>query len=112
MRITIVAIGSRGDVQPMLALAAGLQQTGRHKIRFAAPDNFEALTREHNLDFFPLGLDAQALMGAGELKAGVESGYYYILQFMLGNSRSPYNPLSTTHPACHYSLRPPRIIEK
>jgi len=81
MRITIVAIGSRGDVQPMLALAAGLQQTGRHKIRFAAPDNFEALTREHNLDFFPLGLDAQALMGAGELKAGVESGRNFLLWF-------------------------------
>ena len=81
MRITILVIGSRGDVQPMLALAVGLQRTGRHKIRFAAPDNFESLTREHGLDFYPLGLDAQALLEQGELKAGVESGRNTILWF-------------------------------
>ncbi len=52
MRITILAIGSNGDIQPLLALAVGLQQTGRHKVRFAAPDNFEPLVREHHLDFF------------------------------------------------------------
>ena len=46
MRITVLAIGSRGDVQPLLALAVGLQKTGRHRIRFAAPDNFESLVRE------------------------------------------------------------------
>ncbi|MEJ2653478.1 MAG: glycosyltransferase, partial [Gammaproteobacteria bacterium] len=28
MRITVLAIGTRGDVQPLLALAVGLQQTG------------------------------------------------------------------------------------
>jgi sterol 3beta-glucosyltransferase len=54
MRITILAIGSRGDIQPLLALAVGLQQTNRHKVRFAAPDNFAPLVREHHLDFFPL----------------------------------------------------------
>ena len=57
MRITILAIGSRGDIQPLLALAVGLQKTGRHKVRFAAPDNFASFVGEYDLDFFPLGVD-------------------------------------------------------
>lgn len=82
MRITVLAIGSRGDVQPMLALAVGLQQTGRHQVRFAAPDNFESITREHRLDFFPLGLNTQEMLGSGELKAGIETGRNFLLWFL------------------------------
>jgi sterol 3beta-glucosyltransferase len=74
MHITILAIGSRGDVQPLLALAVGLQQTGRHKVRFTAPDDFGALAKEHGLDFFPLGMNAHELLGMGDLRAGLESG--------------------------------------
>jgi len=65
MRITILSLGSRGDVQPFLALAVGLQKTGRHKVRFAAPDNFESLAREYSLDFSPLGVDTQKMLGTG-----------------------------------------------
>jgi UDP:flavonoid glycosyltransferase YjiC (YdhE family) len=35
MRITILALGSRGDVQPFVALAAALRARG-HRIRIAA----------------------------------------------------------------------------
>lgn len=65
MRITVLSLGSRGDVQPLLALAVGLQRTSRHKVRFAAPDNFEPLASEYGLDFSPLGLDTQKLLGTG-----------------------------------------------
>ncbi|GEM_PF-1857663 len=34
MRITLLAIGTRGDIQPLVALGAGLQHTGRHPICF------------------------------------------------------------------------------
>ncbi len=82
MRITILAIGSNGDIQPLLALAVGLQQTGRHKVRFAAPDNFEPLVREHHLDFFPLGINTQELLRSRKLKAGIETGRNFILWFL------------------------------
>lgn len=82
MRITIFALGSRGDVQPLLALADRLQGTGRHRICFAAPDNFESLVREWRLDFYPLGLDTQNLIGAGSLAAGLESGRNFLLTFV------------------------------
>lgn len=74
MRIVLLAIGTRGDVQPLLALAAGLQQTGRHSLRFIAPDDFGALAREHGLDFFPLGMNMRDMLGTGNLGTGMESG--------------------------------------
>jgi sterol 3beta-glucosyltransferase len=81
MRITVVAIGSRGDVQPLVSLAARLQQTGRHKIRFTAPDNFEFLARERCLDFFPLGVNTHDLLGTDDLRAGMESGRNFLVWF-------------------------------
>jgi len=79
MRIAVLAIGSRGDVQPLLALAVGLQQTGRHTVCFTAPDDFGALVREHRLDFSPLGMNARQLLGMGDLGAGMESGRNVLL---------------------------------
>jgi sterol 3beta-glucosyltransferase len=74
MRITILAIGSRGDVQPLIALAAGLERKGRHKVRLAAPDNFEAQILEYNLDFFSLGVNTRKVLDTEPSKAGMESG--------------------------------------
>ena len=82
MRITFLALGSRGDVQPLLALAVRLQQSGRHRICFAAPDNFESLVREYQLDFFPLGVNTHTLMGTAELATGLESGRNFLPLFV------------------------------
>jgi len=82
LRITILALGSRGDVQPLLALAAGLQKTGRHRICFAAPDNFESFVRAYRLDFSPLGIDTQNLIGARNLATGLESGRNFLFLFL------------------------------
>jgi sterol 3beta-glucosyltransferase len=79
MRITFLAIGSRGDIQPLLALAVALQKSGRHRICFAAPDNFESLVREYRLDFYPLGINTHNLIGARELTTGLESGRNFLL---------------------------------
>ncbi|MEZ4449221.1 MAG: glycosyltransferase [Nannocystaceae bacterium] len=54
MRVTILAIGSRGDVQPMLALGLALGARG-HEVRVAALDPFAELVRERGLDFASLG---------------------------------------------------------
>ncbi len=39
MRVAIVACGSRGDVQPMLALAVGLRDAGHDAVVCSSPDN-------------------------------------------------------------------------
>lgn len=41
MKIPILTYGSRGDVQPFLALVLGLQKVG-HIVTLAAPHRFEA----------------------------------------------------------------------
>ena len=77
MRITLLSLGSRGDVQPFVALATGLQKTGRHKVRIAAPDNFESLAKEYSLDFFPIGVDSKNMLGPG----GIDPGQNMLLWF-------------------------------
>jgi sterol 3beta-glucosyltransferase len=53
MRIAVIAVGSRGDVQPHIALAVGLQAAG-HDVRVVTHTLFEKLIRQLGLDFFPL----------------------------------------------------------
>ena len=54
MHIVILAFGSRGDVQPYVALGCGLKAAG-HGVTVAALDDYEALVTGAGLDFFPLG---------------------------------------------------------
>lgn len=61
MNITFLAHGFRGDVQPFIPLADGLQKAG-HRVLFAAPTNFRPLVTEHGLEFFDLGVDAEAFV--------------------------------------------------
>ena len=65
MHITILALGSRGDVQPYANLGAGLQAAG-HRVRLITFESFAPLAAEYALDFHPIQGDAQALVaGAG-----------------------------------------------
>jgi sterol 3beta-glucosyltransferase len=56
VRITITTGGSRGDVQPCVALGLGLKEAG-HEVLLAAPATFEKLIRERGLGFYPISLD-------------------------------------------------------
>ena len=54
MRIAIVACGSRGDVQPMLALALGMKAAGHDTLLCSSPENAE-WARSRDCPFEPLG---------------------------------------------------------
>jgi UDP:flavonoid glycosyltransferase YjiC (YdhE family) len=54
MRVDIVAIGSRGDVQPFVALGLGLQNAG-HRVRIVALSGFEELVCGHGLEYLAIG---------------------------------------------------------
>lgn len=60
MKITLLTYGSRGDVQPFLALALGLQQAG-HQPTLAAPARFAAFIQQYNIPFAPLAGDPAEL---------------------------------------------------
>ena len=63
MRLTLITIGSRGDVQPYIPLSLGLQRAGHH-VRFTTHSNFEDFVTGHGLDFAPLHGDPQAIMAS------------------------------------------------
>jgi len=54
MRVTIVASGTRGDVQPLIPLAHGLQAAG-HDVAIAAAADSQPLVTRHGLVFRSLG---------------------------------------------------------
>jgi sterol 3beta-glucosyltransferase len=53
MRVTILAIGSRGDVQPFIALGLALQAHG-HDIHLATHPRFAGLIEDRGLGFAPI----------------------------------------------------------
>lgn len=60
MQITMIAGGSRGDVQPYVALGNGLKQAG-HTVRVLANQDYRDLITEHDLEFFDMGGSAKAM---------------------------------------------------
>ena len=62
MRCTLLAIGPRGDVQPMLALGAGLRDAGV-QVCFATHADFADQVRAHGLELHVLSGDAAMFFG-------------------------------------------------
>ncbi|EKG21655.1 UDP-glucuronosyl/UDP-glucosyltransferase [Macrophomina phaseolina MS6] len=61
LNIVIQVVGSRGDVQPFVALGNELQKHG-HRVRLATHDVFEDFVRSSGLEFYPIGGDPAELM--------------------------------------------------
>ena len=61
MRISIVTIGTRGDVQPYLALARGLLQAG-HQVILNTHGTFQAFVEAQGIAFVPLAGDIRAIL--------------------------------------------------
>jgi sterol 3beta-glucosyltransferase len=56
MRIVLPTIGSRGDVQPFVALAQGLASAG-HQVTVASHPGMQPLVESHGVTFRPIGPD-------------------------------------------------------
>lgn len=61
LNIVIQVVGSRGDVQPFVALGKELQKYG-HRVRLATHSKFEQFVRTADLEFYPIGGDPVELM--------------------------------------------------
>lgn len=75
MRIAVIALGTRGDVQPYIALAKGLQSAG-HSVRLLTHENFEALAAAHGLEFWPVKGDVQEVAQSEEMRELLEKGNF------------------------------------
>ena len=74
-RIAIIATGSRGDVQPYVALGKGLLQDG-HDVRILTHQNFESLVQSHGLDFRPVRGDVQEISQNDAMRELLEKGNF------------------------------------
>lgn len=70
LRITCLTIGSRGDVQPYIALCKGLQAEG-HRARIATHAEFQSWIESHGIAFAPVNGDPAELM-----RVCVENGMF------------------------------------
>ena len=64
MRITVAALGTRGDVQPLVALGKGMRAAG-HEVTVIAGSNFASTLAAHGLRFVP-SVDMERLMSSEE----------------------------------------------
>ncbi|CAI0559602.1 unnamed protein product [Linum tenue] len=62
LQIVMLIVGTRGDVQPFVAIAKRLQEDG-HRVRLATHANFKDFVLTAGLEFFPLGGDPKVLAG-------------------------------------------------
>ncbi len=75
MKIAIIAMGTRGDVQPYLALGKGLLAAG-HFVRLITHENFEKLVISHGLEFYPVKGNVQEVMESPEIRKLLERGNF------------------------------------
>ncbi|HLV37186.1 MAG TPA: glycosyltransferase [Spirillospora sp.] len=73
MRITLITVGSRGDIQPFVPLALGLQAAG-HQVRIATHGPYEDFVRFHHLDFHPIVGNPQEILQTESGLAWLETG--------------------------------------
>lgn len=62
LNVVIQVVGSRGDVQPFIALGKVLKDTYGHRVRLATHPCFERFVQENGLEFFNIGGDPSQLM--------------------------------------------------
>ncbi|KAK9063084.1 hypothetical protein SSX86_016954 [Deinandra increscens subsp. villosa] len=62
LQIVMLIVGTRGDVQPFVAIGKCLQEYG-HRVRLATHSNFKEFVKASGLEFFPLGGDPKVLAG-------------------------------------------------
>jgi sterol 3beta-glucosyltransferase len=102
MHIGIITIGSRGDVQPYIALGAGFKRAG-YQVRLLTHGTFAEAVRAEGLEFADLGVDVrtvteQAMQEAGEAGHSRLMALTTFLRFMR-------RALHETQPLLHECVR-------
>jgi len=72
MKILISTLGSRGDIQPYLALAVGLQQAG-HQVTLSTSYNFTEWIQGQGVNVHPTRFSVQEFMQKPETLAAIKS---------------------------------------
>ncbi|KAF8702122.1 Glycosyltransferase family 1 protein, partial [Rhizoctonia solani] len=86
MNVNIMIVGSRGDVQPYLALGQRLQNYG-HTVRISTHETFRKLVKDSGLRFFNIGGDPHELMSYMVRNPGLIPGFESVLKGDIGKKQ-------------------------
>jgi hypothetical protein len=100
LAILILIVGTRGDVQPFIALSKALLACG-HRVRLATHETFRKFVRENGIEFYPLAGDPADLMSFMVKNAGIVPSVSSIIAGDIGkNRRVIAEILASTWKAC------------
>ena len=66
MRYGVIVMGSRGDVQPFVALSIGLMKRG-HDVSIIGPENFKVFVEGFGVNFRSISTDAEKSLQTPEI---------------------------------------------
>ncbi|MCJ1313310.1 hypothetical protein MMC25_006987 [Agyrium rufum] len=87
LNIVIQVVGSRGDVQPFVALGKELKLHYGHRIRLATHGTFKKFVEENGLEFFDIGGDPAELMAFMVKNPGLIPGMKSLREGDVGKRR-------------------------
>ncbi|KAF4548462.1 Sterol 3-beta-glucosyltransferase-like protein 4 [Elsinoe fawcettii] len=87
MNVVIHVVGSRGDVQPFVALGKVLKETYGHRVRLATHPVFHDFVLENGLEFFSIGGDPAELMAFMVKNPGLMPGFDVLRSGDVGKRR-------------------------
>ena len=96
MRILLASHGTRGDVQPIVALGVALKARG-HMVQLVAPANFVTWIQGFGLDAHSDGVDVEALLRTSG--AGLQS-FNWQLQYLTNNTPLLFEPVARISEGC------------
>lgn len=100
MKTILPTIGTRGDVQPYIALALGLQKAG-HDITLASHPCMRGLVESYGVDFAPMGPDIDIGHEAARIRANAPHwlvGFMRVMKFSFAMLEGAHADLLET---CH-----------
>jgi UDP:flavonoid glycosyltransferase YjiC (YdhE family) len=75
MRIAIIASGSRGDIEPYIALGQGLKKAG-HVVRLVTHENYRDLVASRGVEFWPVAGSVQDVAQSDAMRALLGRGNF------------------------------------
>ncbi len=90
MRIGLVTKGSRGDIQPFIALAIGLKNNG-HQVTIVTFKNFQKLVSDYNIEFCSLSMDIEKEAYTEDVLEVLRKGNMIKFAQLIGKNSEKYN---------------------
>jgi len=88
MNVVVMIVGSRGDVQPFVALGQALRDSpSHHRVRIATHAVFRQLVEDAGLEFFTIGGDPAELMAFMVKNPGLMPGFDTLRSGEVGRRR-------------------------